>query len=97
MIIRKETKKFTFQATINKDVAKIDYIFVHHNYRGLGIAKQLISDFVRKVKRKGINKISIDAYWETISFWKNQNFKIAKNPQVIDGYKQDYYDGVLYL
>lgn len=88
-----ENNIYTFDATINKKTAKINYIGVKKSMRNQGWAKHLVKEFEEECKNLGIEKILIDAYRECLGFWKKMGFSIKKEPQIIDGLVQDYHDG----
>lgn len=92
-----ETYQYTLQYSIYKKTSKINYLGVKRRFQRNGIGRVVVFDFIEKCKSLGINQIKIDAYTGSIKFWEKMGFTVSKVPQVIDGYKQDYHDGILKL
>lgn len=92
-----ETYQYTLQYSIYKKTSKINYLGVKRKFQRNGIGKVVVLDFIQKCKMQGIEQIKIDAYSGSIKFWKKMGFSINKAPQIINGCKQDYHDGILKL
>lgn len=92
-----ETNQYTLQYRIYKYTAKINYFGVKRKFQKNGIGKKVIQDFIERCRELDIEKIKIDAYVESINFWKKMGFSINKEAQIIKGHKQDFHDGILKL
>jgi len=73
----------------------IEYIFVHQNYQGRGIAKKLYETLERVAKEDDVRILTTRINSITKGFFENYNFEIIKNiEQVVGGEEIVRYSGV---
>ncbi|MFD2565074.1 GNAT family N-acetyltransferase [Aquimarina rubra] len=70
--------------SLSKD-GVIEYIFVHQNYQGRGIAKKLYSTLEEVAREAGINSLSTRINLNTKDFFEKNGFKIIKNAEKVSG------------
>lgn len=95
MNYHKETKEYLCYGFIEEEKAKISYIGVKLRYRKKGFGKKAVKDFISWCKKEKASFISIDAHKKSLEFWRKLGFQIEEAPQIIQGIKQDYHDGIL--
>ena len=93
MFVNQKEKDCIFYWNIKDNKAKISYIEVSPRNRKKGIASSVVKDFIKYCTINRIKHIEIDAYKKAINFWRKLSFNVDVQPQVIDGIKQDYYNG----
>lgn len=91
--MKKEEIKYSIYYTIKNNFLKIDFLSVQKKYRKMGIGRSAVEKII--AENPEIEAIVIDAYSESLDFWKRIGFTIDPNPQIIDGHIQDYHDGFL--
>lgn len=83
--------------TLNKN-GDIEYIFVHQNYQGRGIAKKLYQKLEEVAKNAGLEILTTQINPNTKAFFEKNDFKIIKNvKKVAGGDDVVSYSGVKYL
>ncbi|AXH16358.1 hypothetical protein AMYT_a0058 (plasmid) [Malaciobacter mytili LMG 24559] len=97
MEIFEQQKQYKFYASIKDGIGKISYIETKKRFRNQGIAKKVVTDFIVLCKKENISIIKINAYTKCLIFWEKLGFKVSKNPQIIDGQKQIFHNGVYIL
>lgn len=93
MLIETKESKIIYN-NISQDTIKIDYLVVKPRYRNNGIGRKVVESLIKKCKSEGIRNIKIDAYYKTKSFWEKLGFEVDNTPQIIDGIRQDYHNGI---
>lgn len=64
---------------INEDVAELKRVYIYSQYRGKGIAKELYSTIMNKIKENNYKKVLVET-WEKFAsgraFYYKNNFKL---------------------
>jgi len=71
----------SFFTSSYQKIAHIDFLFLSKDYRGNGIAKSLIREFIRILKNKKIKKIRLGVNIKNkpaIKFYKKLNFELKQ-------------------
>ncbi|KAA1245758.1 GNAT family N-acetyltransferase [Aquimarina sp. RZ0] len=95
---------FVYNAKLNGEIVgsfllnndgTIDYIFVHQNYQGRGIARKLYETIEQVAKESGIDTLTTKVNTITRSFFEKHGFKIIENVKKIAGGGEEIvYSGV---
>jgi len=101
---QKFVNDFIYNAKLNGEVigsftlsknGEIEYVFVHQNYQGRGIAKKLYETLERVAKEAGIDILTTSINSNTKDFFRKNGFKIIKNAEKVAGGEDIVsYDGV---
>jgi len=92
--IQKFTEDFVYNAKLNGEVVGsfslskdgvIEYIFVHQNYQGRGIAKELYKTLENVSKQANIEVLTTRISMSTRDFFKKNGFEIIKNIEKVAG------------
>ncbi|WP_299257831.1 GNAT family N-acetyltransferase [uncultured Aquimarina sp.] len=92
--IQKFTEDFVYNAKLNGEVVGsfslskdgvIEYIFVHQNYQGRGIAKELYKTLERVTKEARIGILTTRINMSTKDFFKKNGFEIIKSIEKVAG------------
>lgn len=70
--------------TLNKN-GDIEYIFVHQNYQGRGIAKKLYQKLEEVAKDAGVETLTTQINPNTKAFFEKNNFRVVKNIEKVAG------------
>ncbi len=100
-------KDFIYNAKLNGEIVgsfsmdkrgNIEYIFVHMNYHGLGIASELYEMIEKIAIRANIHTLTTQINLLTRAFFEKKGFKIGKNAtQVVGGEEVITYSGVKHI
>ncbi|TSE11129.1 MULTISPECIES: GNAT family N-acetyltransferase [Aquimarina] len=100
-------KDFIYNAKLNGEIVgsfsmdkkgNIEYIFVHMNYHGQGIASELYKSIEEIAIRSGITVLTTQINLLTRSFFEKKGFEIVKNAvQVVGGDEVITYSGVKHI
>ncbi|MBP2830908.1 GNAT family N-acetyltransferase [Aquimarina sp. U1-2] len=91
---KKFKKDHVYNAKLNGEIVgsfsmdtngTIEYFFVHMNYHGKGIAKELYSVLEEVAKTSQIEVLTTQIHIATKDFFKNNGFKIIKNAVKVVG------------
>jgi ribosomal protein S18 acetylase RimI-like enzyme len=103
----KFNKDFVYNAKLNGEIVgsismsvngNIEYVFVHMNYHGRGIASKLYSIIEEVARKENITILTTPINLLTRSFFQKNGFKIIKNTsKVVGGNEVVSYSGVKYL
>ncbi|GAA4271275.1 GNAT family N-acetyltransferase [Aquimarina gracilis] len=101
---KKFKKGFIYNAKLNGEIVgsfsmdvngNIEYFFVHMNYHGKGIARQLYITLEEVAKKEGIKTLTIQIHLATKVFFEKNGFDIVKNAvKVVGGNEIINYSGV---
>ncbi len=104
---KKFEKDFIYNAKLNGEIVgsfsmdskgNIEYIFVHMNYHGQGIARELYKTIEEVAKKSNINTLTTQINPLTRSFFEKNGFEIVKNAvKVVGGEEVLSYSGVKQL
>ncbi|WP_299216000.1 GNAT family N-acetyltransferase [uncultured Aquimarina sp.] len=92
--IEKFTEDFVYNAKLNGEVVGsfslskdgvIEYIFVHQNYQGRGIAKELYKTLENIAEEANIGILTTRINMSTKDFFKKNGFEIIKNIEKVAG------------
>lgn len=92
--IQKFTEDFVYNAKLNGEVVGsfslskdgvIEYIFVHQNYQGRGIAKELYKTLENVSKEANIEVLTTRINMSTRDFFKKNGFEIIKSIEKVAG------------
>lgn len=61
---------------IEDKIVKLDNIFLEPDFIGKGLGKVMMNHFIKKVKEKGYETITLDAEPNTEKFYQNLGFKV---------------------
>ncbi|MHA7058560.1 GNAT family N-acetyltransferase [Aquimarina sp. M1] len=76
----------------------IEYIFVHQNYQGRGIAKKLYVTLEKVAREAGISSLTTRVNSNTKDFFENNGFQIIKNVEkVVGGEEIVSFNGVKHI
>ncbi len=76
----------------------IEYVFVHQNYQGQGIAKNLYRTIEEVARNSNITTLTTQINLLTRLFFENQGFDIVKNAvKVVGGEEVISYSGIKHL
>ncbi|WP_025741841.1 GNAT family N-acetyltransferase [Aquimarina pacifica] len=102
--INKFKKDFIYNAKLNGEIVgsfsmdqkgTIDYVFVHMNYHGQGIATNLYESLESVAKKANIPTLTTQINILTRAFFEKRGFKIIKNEtKVVGGQEIVSYSGV---
>jgi len=102
--LKKFKKDFIYNAKLNGEIVGsfsmnasgfIEYIFVHQNYQGKGIAKNLYETIEEVARQSNIKTLSTQVTLLTKSFFEKYGFDILKEEtEVVGGDKVVSYTGV---
>lgn len=105
--VTKFEKDFIYNAKLNGEIVGsfsmdhmgvIEYVFVHQNYQGKGIAKDLYSTIEEIARESNIKTLTTQINLLTKSFFEKNGFEIVKNEvEVVGGEKIVSYSGVKQL
>ncbi|WP_103070975.1 GNAT family N-acetyltransferase [Aquimarina sediminis] len=100
-------KDFVYNAKLNGEIVgsfsmdkkgNIEYIFVHMNYHGRGIASKLYETIEEIAKDFNIDTLTTDINMLTQNFFQKKGFEIVKNAvKVVGGEEVTSYRGVKQL
>jgi putative acetyltransferase len=103
----KFNKDFVYNAKLNGEIVgsfsmdtkgNIEYIFVHMNYHGRGIASELYSTIERIAKKTNITTLTTEINILTRSFFQKKGFEIIKNvSKIVGGEEIISYSGIKHL
>ncbi|WP_438711400.1 GNAT family N-acetyltransferase [Aquimarina muelleri] len=95
---------FIYNAKLNGEIVgsfsmdkkgNIEYLFVHMNYHGQGIASDLYSEIEKIARKTNIKMLTTQVNKITRSFFEKKGFKIIKNSvKVVGGEEIISYSGV---
>lgn len=98
---------FIYNAKLNGEIVgsfcmdkkgNIEYVFVHMNYHGQGIAGDLYATLENVARDSNIEVLTTPINIGTRSFFENKGFEITKNSvKVVGGEEMISYSGVKYL
>ncbi|WP_299440216.1 GNAT family N-acetyltransferase [uncultured Aquimarina sp.] len=101
---QKFVNDFIYNAKLNGEVigsftlsksGEIEYVFVHQNYKGRGIAKKLYETLEQVAKEAGIDTLTTNINSNTKGFFEKNGFKIIKTVEKVAGGEDVIsYDGV---
>ncbi len=104
---KKFKKDFIYNAKLNGEIVgsfsmdafgNIEYVFVHQNYQGHGIAKDLYETIEEVAKQSNIQTLTTQINMLTKPFFERNGFEIIKNEvEVVGGEKIISYSGVKHL
>lgn len=102
--LKKFKKAFIYNAKLNGEIVgsfsmdasgNIEYVFVHQNYQGKGIAKSLYATIEEVAKQENIDTLTTQINILTKGFFEKNGFDIIKNEvEVVGGDKVVSYSGV---
>ncbi|WP_106793092.1 GNAT family N-acetyltransferase [Aquimarina sp. Aq78] len=104
---KKFNKDFIYNAKLNGEIVgsfsmdskgNIEYIFVHMNYHGRGIASELYRTIEEIAQKTNIKTLTTQVNMLTRSFFQKNGFEIIKNAsKVVGGEEIISYSGVKHL
>lgn len=102
--VKKIQEDYVYHAKLNGEIlgsfaldrnGNIEYIFVHLNFHGSGIASKLYKKLEEVAIEKGIKTLSIKLNHMTLPFFEKKGFEIiSKSVKVVGGEDKLYHSGV---
>jgi predicted GNAT family N-acyltransferase len=69
----------TLRVRFFANFAKIERLAVRREYRGLGVASQLVMEAKEYCRRKGYQSVAAHSRTNLLDFWRDQGFKVKRD------------------
>jgi GNAT superfamily N-acetyltransferase len=87
-------KGIKIYGSIDGKEAKLRSIEIKSSLRGQGLGEKYVKEFENWAKKNGAKLVKIDAYKQSIHFWKKMGYKLEKDFPDMYGHKQDFKIGI---